>query len=65
MNSLKQIILEAAEHYERHAEWERKRMERATEGSSVQREIRDAYKYNAGRAKAMREALEYVEQFIG
>ncbi len=65
MNNLKQNIIEAAEFYERHAEYMRKRMERAAKGSSIQREIRDAYKLNKGRAEAMREALEYIEQYIG
>lgn len=63
--TLKQSIVEAAEHYERHAEYLRKRAERATNGSDIQREMKEMYQFNRGRAKAMREALEYIEEFIG
>lgn len=63
--NLKETLTQAEEHYERHAEWLRKRMEAATSGSRIQRETRDAYEFNRGRAKAMREALEFVESFIG
>jgi hypothetical protein len=63
--NLKQTILAAAEHYERHATHMQHRMERATEGSNIQRELRDSYEYNKGRAKAMREVFEYLEEFIG
>ena len=60
--TVKQMLIEAAEHYERHAEYERKRADRATHGSDIQRELREAYQFNRGRAKAMREALEYIEK---
>lgn len=63
--TLKETLTQAAEHYERHAEWLRKRMEAAASGSRIQRETRDAYEFNRGRAKAMREALDFAESFIG
>ena len=65
MPNLKQSIIEAAEYYERKAEMYRHRAERAAAGSSIQHEITEAYKYTLGKAKAMREAIEYVEEFLG
>ena len=63
--TLKQTILDAAEFYERKTKHYEHRMAIAAEGSNIQREIRDCYEYNKGRAKAMREALEYIEEYIG
>lgn len=63
--TLKQTIIEAAEFYERHAEYLHKRAERASEGSNIQREIYNAYEYRKGQARAMREALEYIEEYLG
>ena len=64
-NNLKQQIEEAAKFYERRAESMKKRMERATEGSDFQRELRDTYEYRKGQARAMLEALEYIEEYLG
>ena len=62
--SLKQYLQEAADHYERHAEHELKAAERFP-GGKLHTEIIAAYNYNRGRAAAMREALELVEELIG
>lgn len=63
--TLKQELSNMANHYMRHAEWELKRAKQATPGSKVAQEIMQAYKYNAGRAAAITEALAIVEQYIG
>jgi hypothetical protein len=65
MPTLKQSIIEAAEHYERKAEIYRNRAGRASAGSNMQHELTEVYKYNLGRARAMREAIEYIEEFLG
>ena len=63
--TLKDTLIEAAEFYEHRAAVLWGRMLRATEGGEALREMRDSYEFNNGAAKAMREALEYVGQFIG
>lgn len=65
MPTLKQSIIEAAEHYERKAEYYRRKVENATPDSRIQHEYREAHQYSLGRAKAMREALEYIDEFLG
>ena len=37
--TLKQQVLDAADFYKRHAEWERKRAEQATKGSGIADEM--------------------------
>lgn len=63
--TLKQFIKEAAEHYDRHADWEKGRMKYVTSGSSNERELLQAYEFNRGRAAAMREVLNILDKFIG
>ena len=63
--TLKDMIREAAEHYERHAAHELKHAERFAENSELHNELVNAYHFNRGRAKAMREALEFIEDYIG
>lgn len=63
--TLKAAIAEAMEHYERHAEHEKQRAERIVCKGSLYHELMEAYQFNRGRAKAMKEALEYIEEFIG
>ncbi len=65
MPNLKQSLIEAAEYYERKAEMYQHRAERATAGSNIQHELLEARQYSRGKAKAMREAIEYVEEFLG
>lgn len=65
MPNLKQPLIEAAEYYERKAEYYRRKVENATPDSRIQHEYRAAHQYNLGRAKAMREALEYIDEFLG
>lgn len=60
MKTLKQWIIEAIEHYERHAEWERKCAEKATNGSDIKIETLMAAKFNEGRASAYKEMLELI-----
>ena len=62
---LKQSIIEAAEFHERHAEHYRFRAENASPGSYMQKELDQARKYNMGKAKGLREALEYINEFLG
>jgi len=50
-------------HYVKHAEWEKNRADRATEGSSIQQEILRAYSYNKGRAAAIKEVLDLIGGF--
>lgn len=63
--TMKQELIKAAEFYENRAESMKRRMERATEGSEIQRDIRYCYEYRKGQAKAMREALALIEEYIG
>ena len=63
MKNLKQALIEAAEHYERRAH---RYLERAEQDKIGQKQgLMEAHKYSLGMAKAMREALEYVEEFLG
>ena len=62
---LKQSIIEAAEFNERRAEHYRKRAEYASPGSYMQKELDEARKYSMGKAKGLREALEYIDEFLG
>lgn len=63
--TLKQQVLDAADFYKRHAEWERKRAEQATKGSGIADEMMQAAKYNEGRAAAMLEALDLINRYLG
>lgn len=63
--TLKQTLKKAQEFYTRHAEWERKKAEQATPGSNIREEMLRAAAYNEGRAKAMEEALGFLEQYLG
>lgn len=63
--NLKQKLQQRADHYERHAKWERSRAEMATDGSSIQIECIMAAKFNEGRASAMKEAIEIAENITG
>lgn len=63
--TLTQRVLDAADFYKSHAEWERKRAEQATKGSWIAEEMMQAAKYNEGRAAAMLEALDLIKQYIG
>ena len=63
--TLKEYVTKAAELYESRAEWETKRAEQATNGSNIQREISQASAYNRGRAAAMREVLDIIDNIIG
>ena len=53
-------LIRMKDQYQRHAEWEKKRADRATEGSDVQHEILRAHSYNKGRAKAIGEVIELL-----
>ena len=64
MGNLKEYLREAAEHYERHAEHERKAAERYP-GGKLHTELMEAYQFNRGRAVAMREALDLIAETIG
>ena len=62
--TLKEAITEAAEFYERHAAWQRKKAETAQSGTAKD-VMENAARYNEGRAAAMREALDLINRFIG
>lgn len=63
--TLKQQFKEAIAHYEVHADYEKRRGLQATDGSNIQNELLMAAKFNEGRAKGFKEALEILEQIIG
>ena len=65
MKTLKELLTEAINSYERRAEWEKKRADMATEGSNIQQEILRAYQYNKGRANGIKEALDMIIEYIG
>lgn len=60
VEALRNELTAMRDHYERHAEWNRKRAERATQGSSIQQEILRGEAYNRGRANAIKEVLELL-----
>lgn len=61
--NLKQELIKMAEFYEGCAKNMKWRMERATEGSKIQKDIRDCYNYHRGQAQAMRQMLELIEEY--
>lgn len=63
--TLKDYIKEAAEHYDKNANFEKCRADHTTEVSNVQKEHMYAYQFNRGRATAMREVLAFLEEYIG
>lgn len=63
--TFKDYIKDAAEHYDKYANFEKRRADHATEGSNIQKENMYAYQFNRGRAEAMREVLAFIEEYIG
>ena len=63
--NLKEQFAKGAEFYERLAQGAKQFAEQATTGSELQKEEILAAEYNLGRAAAFREALRFVEEFIG
>lgn len=62
--TLKKAITEAAEFYERHAKWQRDKLETA-QGDTAKEIMERGIWYNEGRAAAMREALDLVNRLLG
>lgn len=60
--TFKDYIKDAAEHYDKYANFEKRRADHATEGSNIHM---CAYQFNRGRATAMREVLAFIEEYIG
>lgn len=55
----------AAKYYDRHAERLERRADRAAEGSKDKMQLIGAAKFNRGRAAAMREVIEFIEEYNG
>ena len=62
---LKEDIEKAKEFYTRLSEHEEKRAMQATEKSEIKNELLNASNFNRGRAKAMEEVLEFIEEYSG
>lgn len=62
--NLKEAIIETAEFYERHAAWQRDKIETA-QSETAKGIMERAARYNEGRAAAMREALDLINRFLG
>ena len=62
--NLKEVIIETAEFYERHAEWQWDKAKTA-QSETAKGIMERAARYNEGRAAAMREALDLIDRFLG
>ena len=64
-NDLKSTLKEAAEFYEHHSQQLTNRANKMTPGCNFRKDVERAALANKERAIAMREALEFVNEFIG
>lgn len=62
--NLKEVIVETAEFYERHAAWQWDNAKTA-QSEAAKDIMENAARYNEGRAAAMREALGLINRFLG
>lgn len=61
---LKERLVDMEKFYAHRAEIMRRRMECATQGSNIQRDIRDVYHYRRGEARAVSEIIHLLDELL-